>query len=47
MPAPHLDCFIWFGVFLSSALKLGWGEAKLVSQETFATGCSQFTQTQI
>lgn len=34
-----------FGGFLSSALQ-GW-EAKLVSQETLAIACSQFTQTQL
>lgn len=47
MPAPHLDCFylVW-GVPIFCSTCWGGG-AKLVSQETFATGGSQFTQTQL
>lgn len=47
MPAPHLDAFVWFGVFPVFCSTSWGGGAKLVSQETFATGCSQFTQTQL
>lgn len=47
MPAPDLDAYLGFylpGVFLSSAFQVQG--AKLVSQETCATACSQFIQTQ-